>query len=62
MGGTHRVKFNMKYKKSFYLDCFGGPRDKLLTQQLPKPITFHYCTIQDIDTNYVVLFVYTLSL
>ena len=41
-GGTHWVAFYA----SRYFDSFGGPPDKWLIEQLPKPITYHNYSIQ----------------
>ena len=48
MGGSHWCAFNVKNKQSFYFDSFGGAPDKILLQQLPKPITYHKYKTQDI--------------
>ena len=41
LGGTHWTCFIVKDNKSFYLDSFGGQPDKILLNQLPKPIIYH---------------------
>ena len=49
MGGSHWTCFIVKDKKPFYFDSFGGAPDKLLLNQLPKPILYHNNKIQDIN-------------
>ena len=39
--GTHRTCFIVKYNKSLYFDSIGGQPDKILLNQLPKPILYH---------------------
>ena len=51
MGGTLWTFFYEKDNKSYYVDSFGGLPDKLLLQQLPKPITFHRFNYQDNNSN-----------
>ena len=51
MGGTHWTCFIVKDNKSFYFDSFGGNPDKLLLNQLPKPIIYHNYKIQDINSK-----------
>ena len=51
MGGTHWTCFILKDNKSFYFDSFGGNPDKFLLNQLPKPILYHNCKIQDINSK-----------
>ena len=46
-GGTHWCCFIIKDNKSFYFDSFGGQQDKILVNQLPKPIIYHIDKIQD---------------
>ena len=41
MGGSHRVCCIVKNNRSCYLDSFGVQPDKILLNQLPKPITNH---------------------
>ena len=48
MGGTHWVCFIMKDNKSFYLDSFGGDRDKFLLNQIPKLIFYHNYKLNDL--------------
>ena len=38
--------FYIKDNNSYYFDSFGGPLDKLLPNQLPKPKTYHHYKIQ----------------
>ena len=52
MNGTHWTCFIVKDNKSFYFDSFGGQLDKILLNQLPKPITYHNFKIQDISSNF----------
>ena len=51
MGGTHWTCFYIKDKKSYYFNSFGGQPDKILLNQLPKPITYHNYKIQDINSK-----------
>ena len=39
MGSSHWTSFVMEDNTSNYFDSFGGPPDKILLNQLPKPIT-----------------------
>ena len=50
-GGTHWICFKKMDNKLFYIDCFGGPPDKFLLIQLPKPITSHKCDNQGFDSR-----------
>ena len=50
-GGTHWTCFIVKDNKSYYFDSFGGPPDKFLLNQLPKPIIYHNYKIQDINSK-----------
>ena len=50
-GGSHWTCFIVKTNKSYYLDSFGGQRDKFLLKQLPKSIIYHDYKIQDINSN-----------
>ena len=50
-GGTHWTCFIVKDKKSNYLDFFGGQPIKFLLNQLPKPIIYHKCKIQDMNSK-----------
>ena len=50
-GGTQWLAFYVKYKKSYYFDSFGGQPDKVLINQLPKPIIYHNLKIQDINSK-----------
>ena len=47
MGGTHWTCFIVKDIKSFFFDSFGGNPENLLLNQLPKPIIYHNCKIQN---------------
>ena len=40
-GGSPWVCFIVKENKSYYFDSFGGNPDKILPNQLPKPIIYH---------------------
>ena len=51
MGGSHWTCFFVKDNKSFYFDSFGSQPDKLLLNQLPKPIIYHNYKIQDINSK-----------
>ena len=51
IGGTHCKCFDNKDKKSLYSDNCRGPFDKLLLQQLTKPITFHNYKNQEINSK-----------
>ena len=51
MGGTHWNCVYIKVNKSLYFDSFGSLYDRVLLNQLPKPITFHICIIQDSDSR-----------
>ena len=42
MGGSHWTAFYVENNKSYYFDSFGGQSDKILLEQLPKPIIYHY--------------------
>ena len=48
MGGSHWVCFILKDKK---FDTFGGNPDKLLLNQLPKPILYHKYKIQAVHSK-----------
>ena len=50
-GGSHWCAFYIKDNKSYYFDSFGGNPDKYLLNQLPKPIIYHNCKIQDINSK-----------
>ena len=50
-GGTHWTTFYVKNKNSFYFDNFGGQPDKIVLNQLPKPIIDHNYKIQDINSK-----------
>ena len=50
-GGTHWTCFIVKDNISYYFDSFGGAPDKFLLNQLPKPIIYHNCKIQDINSQ-----------
>ena len=41
LNGTHWTCFIVKDNKSYYFDSFGGAPDKVLLNQLPKPIIYH---------------------
>ena len=47
-GGTYWTCYIKKDNKSYYFDNFRGQPDKFLHNQLPKPIIYHKCKIQDI--------------
>ena len=47
-GGTYWTCYIVKDNKSYYFDSFRGQPDKFLLNQLPKPIIYHNCKIQDI--------------
>ena len=51
MGGSHWTCFIVNNNKSYYFDSFGGAPDKFLHNQLPKPITYQNCKIQDMNTK-----------
>ena len=46
-GGTHWTAFYIKKNKSSYFDLFAGQSDKVLLNQLPKPIIYHNHKVQD---------------
>ena len=50
-GGSHWCTFYIKDNESYYLDSFGGARDKFLLKQLPKPIIYHNYKTQDINSK-----------
>ena len=50
-GGTHWTCFIVKGIKSYYFDSFGGQPDKLLINQLPKPVIYHNYKIQYINSR-----------
>ena len=49
--GTHWTSFIIKNIKSYYFDSLGGHQDKVLLDQLPKPIKYHNYKIQDINSR-----------
>ena len=51
LGGTHWVVFYVRDNKSYYFDSFGGAPDKILLNQLHKPIIYHNYKIQDINSK-----------
>ena len=51
LGGSHWTCFIVKDNKSYYFDSFGRSPDKLQLIQLPKPIVYHNCKIQDINSK-----------
>ena len=51
MGGTHWTCFIVKGNKSFYFDTFGSQPDKILLNQLSKPIIYHSYKLQDINSK-----------
>ena len=51
-GGTHWTCFIVKDNTSYYFDSFGGQPDKILLNQLPKPIIYHNYKIQDINSKF----------
>ena len=50
-GGTPWTCFILKGKKSYYFESFSGQPDKVLLNQLPKPIIYHIYKIQDINSR-----------
>ena len=50
-GGTHWTCFIVKDNKSYYFESFGGQPDKVLLNQLPKPIIYHNYIKQNINSN-----------
>ena len=50
-GGTHCTTLYVKNNKSINFDSFVGQPDKLLLNQLPKPIIYHFYKIQDINSK-----------
>ena len=50
-GGTHWVCFIVNDNKSYYFDSYGGKPDKVFIQQLPKPIKYQKCKIQDMNSK-----------
>ena len=44
--GSHWTCFIVKDNKSYYFDSFGGQPDKLLLNNLPKPIIYQNYEIQ----------------
>ena len=51
MGGSDWTCFIVKDSKSYHLDSFGGQPDKVILNQLPKPILYHNYKIQDINSR-----------
>ena len=51
VGGSHWTCSIVKDNKSYYFDSFGGPADKFLLYQLPKPIIYHNSKIQNINSK-----------
>ena len=51
MGGSHWTCFIVKDNKSNYFDSFGGTSDKLLLNQLSKPIIYHNYKIQKLNSK-----------
>ena len=47
MGGSHWTCFIVETNKSCYFDSFGAHPDKFVLNQLPKPLTYHNCKLQD---------------
>ena len=64
--GTPWCAFYVKDKKSYYFDSFGGAPDKVLLNQLPKPIIYHNYKNQDIKSklcgSYCLYFFYLIEL
>ena len=64
-GGCHWTCFIVKDKKSYYFDSFGVQPDRLLLNQLPKPIIYHNYKIQDINSklcgSYCLYFLYLIE-
>ena len=50
-GSSQRCAFYTKDNKSYYFDSFGGQPDKVLLNQLPKPIKYHNYKLQDINSR-----------
>ena len=50
-GGTHWCAFYVKDNKFYYFDSFVGALDKVLLNQLPKPISYHNYKIQYINSK-----------
>ena len=40
-GSSHGTCFHVKDNKTYYFDSFGGQPDKILLNQLPKPVMYH---------------------
>ena len=51
MGGTPWTFLKLKDNESFYVASFGGSPDKLLLEQLTKPLNFHKYKIQDMNSR-----------
>ena len=51
MGGSHWCASDVKNRKSFYFDSFGGQPDKFLPNQLHKPKIYHSYKMQDENSN-----------
>ena len=51
MGGSHWTCFIFKDNKGYYFDSFGVQPDEFLLKQLHKPILYHSCKIQDINSR-----------
>ena len=50
-GGTHWTCFIVEDKKSFHFYSFGETPDKILLNQLPKPLIYHNYKIQDLKSK-----------
>ena len=65
-GGTRWTCFYIKDEKSYYFDSFGGQPDKILLNQLPKPIKYHNYKIQDKNSklcgSYCLYFFYLIEI
>ena len=51
MGRTYWTCFIIKHNKSYYFESFGGEPDKFLLNHLPKPIIYHNCKFQEINSR-----------
>ena len=45
------IPIKVLFNKSYNFDSFGDQADKISLNQLPKPIAFHKCKIQDINSK-----------
>ena len=51
LGGSHLTCFCIKNEKLFYFDSFGGAADKILLNQLQKPLICQKYSKQDNKTR-----------